>query len=162
MELERRLFNKKCNTVLLDGDNIRHGLCSDLGFSPADRKENIRRAGEVAKVFFEHGSIVICTCISPFKKDREFVRSLFPQRRFAEIYMSCNLDECRKRDPNGLYKKAQSGLIKDFTGLSSPYEAPEAPELIINTESQSVEICVDIIEKYLISYSIIPDKNIFM
>jgi len=160
MELERRLFAKKCNTVLLDGDNIRHGLCSDLGFSSADRKENIRRAGEVAKVFFEHGSIVICTFISPFKKDREFVRSLFPGGRFVEIYMSCDLDECRKRDPNGLYKKAQSGLIKDFTGLSSPYEAPDKPELVIDTESRSVQECIDRIDDFLISNSIIPNKNI--
>jgi len=160
MEMERRLFAQKCNTVLLDGDNIRHGLCSDLGFSPADRKENIRRAGEVAKVFYEHSSIVLCTFISPFKKDREFVRFLFPQDRFVEIYMSCNLDECRKRDPNGLYKKAQSGLIKDFTGLSSPYEAPETPELIIDTESLPVEKSVDMIENYLISNSIISRKNI--
>ena len=160
MELERRLFAKKCNTVLLDGDNIRHGLCSDLGFSSADRKENIRRAGEVAKVFFEHGSIVICTFISPFKKDREFVRSLFPGGRFVEIYMSCDLDECRKRDPNGLYKKAQSGLIKDFTGLSSPYEAPDKPELVIDTESRSVQECIDRIDDFLIGNSIIPNKNI--
>ena len=160
MELERRLFDKKCNTILLDGDNIRHGLCSDLGFSPADRKENIRRAGEVAKIFFEHGSIVLCTFISPFKKDREFLRSLFPRGRFAEIYMSCNIDECMKRDSNGLYKKALSGLIKDFTGLSSPYEAPETPELIIDTESYSVQECVDMVEKYLIGNSIIPNKNI--
>jgi len=160
MELERRLFEKKCNTVLLDGDNIRHGLCSDLGFSPADRKENIRRAGEVAKIFFEHGNIVLCTFISPFQQDRQIVRSLFPQGRFAEIYMSFDLDGCRKRDPNGLYKKAQSGLIKDFTGLSSPYEAPETPELIINTESLPVEKCVDMIENFLISHSIITDKII--
>ncbi len=155
MELERRLFAKKCNTVLLDGDNIRHGLCSDLGFSPADRKENIRRAGEVAKIFYEHGNIVLCTFISPFKKDREVVRSLFPQGRFVEIYLSCNLDECRKRDPNGLYKKAQSGLIKDFTGLSSPYEAPEMPELIIDTENLPVGKCIDKIQEFLISHSII-------
>ena len=155
MELERRLFARKCNTVLLDGDNFRHGLCSDLGFSPADRKENIRRAGEVAKIFFEHGSIVLCTFISPFQQDREFVRSLFPQGRFAEIYMSCNFDECLKRDPNGLYKKAQSGLIKDFTGLSSPYEIPKSPELIIDTESNSMQECVDMIEAFLISNSII-------
>jgi bifunctional enzyme CysN/CysC len=160
MELERRLFAKKCNTVLLDGDNIRHGLCSDLGFSPADRKENIRRAGEVAKIFFEHGNIVICTFISPFKQDREFVRTLFPQSRFIEIYACCNVDECMKRDPNGLYKKALSGLIKDFTGLSSPYEAPETPELIIDTESHSVQECVDMIEEFLINNSIISNKNI--
>jgi bifunctional enzyme CysN/CysC len=155
MELERRLFARKCNTVLLDGDNIRHGLCSDLGFSSADRKENIRRAGEVAKMFFDHGNIVLCTFISPFKQDREFARSLLPQGRFIEIYMNCNLDECRKRDPNGLYKKAQSGMIKDFTGLSSPYEAPTVPELMINTENLPVDKCVEMIELFLLSNSIV-------
>ena len=160
MVLERRLFYEKCKTALLDGDNFRHGLCSDLDFSSADRKENIRRAGEVAKIFFEHGNIVLCTFISPFRQDRQFVRSLFPQDRFVEIYMSCNLDACLKRDPNGLYKKAQSGLIKDFTGLSSPYESPDKPELIINTESLPVEKCVEMIEIFLISNSIITDKNI--
>jgi bifunctional enzyme CysN/CysC len=160
MELEHRLFDRGCRIALLDGDNIRHGLCSDLGFSPADRKENIRRAGEVAKIFFEHGNIVLCTFISPFQQDREFVRNLLPRGRFIEIYISCNLDECKKRDPNGLYKKAQSGLINNFTGLSSPYEAPETPDLVIDTESLPVGKCVDMIEMFLISNSIIPDKNI--
>jgi bifunctional enzyme CysN/CysC len=149
--LEKKLFDRNCRTVLLDGDGLRQGLCSDLGFSPADRKENIRRAGEVAKAFFEQGNIVLCTFISPFREDRRFVRSLFPDDRFIEIYIRCNVDECRKRDPNGLYKKALSGLIKDFTGLSSPYEAPEVPELIIDTESYPIQECVDIIEKCLIN-----------
>jgi len=160
MELESRLFVRNCKTALLDGDGLRHGVCSDLGFSPVDRKENIRRAGETAKVFFEHGNIVLCTFISPFKQDREFVRSLLPRGRFIEIYVHCNVDECRKRDPNGLYKKALSGLIKDFTGLSSPYEAPETPELIIDTESYTVQECIDMIEKYLISNSIICETPI--
>jgi bifunctional enzyme CysN/CysC len=154
MALEKRLFDRNYKTVLLDGDSIRHGLCSDLGFSSADRKENIRRAGEVAKIFFEHGNIVLCTFISPFKQDRAVVRSLFPEGRFIEIYVRCNIDECRKRDPNGLYKKAQSGLIKDFTGISSSYEAPETPELVIDTESLSLRKCVDMLEEFLISNSI--------
>ncbi|KUG23940.1 sulfate adenylyltransferase subunit 1 [hydrocarbon metagenome] len=147
--LEKKLFGMNCRTVLLDGDNIRHGLCSDLGFSPEDRKENIRRAGEVAKLFFEHGNIVLCTFISPFRKDREFVRNLFPVDRFIEIHVSCDIDECRKRDPHGLYKKALSGLIKDFTGLSSPYEMPDEPELTIDTKNSTVEECVNTLYKYL-------------
>lgn len=155
MALENRLFGRNYKTVLLDGDSIRHGLCSDLGFSPSDRKENIRRAGEVAKVFFEHGNIVLCTFISPFKQDRGFVRSLFPRGRFIEIYVHCDVDVCRERDPNGLYKKAISGSIKDFTGISSPYEVPEAPELIIDTESSSLQECVEMIGSFLISNSII-------
>ncbi len=158
MALEKKLFDRDYKTALLDGDNIRHGLCSDLGFTSTDRKENIRRAGEVAKIFFEHGNIVLCTFISPFKQDRTFARSLFPEGRFIEVYVHCNIDECRKRDPNGLYKKAQSGLIKDFTGLSSPYEAPETPELVIDTESLSLRKCVDKLEEFLISNSIIVFK----
>ncbi|MGA2780318.1 MAG: sulfate adenylyltransferase subunit CysN [Smithella sp.] len=158
MALEKRLFNRNGRTALLDGDNVRHGLCSDLGFSVSDRKENIRRAGEVAKLFFEQGNIVLCTFISPFKQDRGFVRSLFPEGRFIEIHVRCNIDECQRRDPNGLYEKAHSGLIKDFTGLTSPYEIPEAPELIIDTEKYDVQKCVDMLEEFLISNSLIPKK----
>lgn len=160
MALEKRLFDQNCRTTLLDGDHIRHGLCSDLGFSALDRKENIRRAGEVAKLFFEHGNIVLCTFVSPFREDRAFVRSLFPEGRFVEIHVRCDLDECRRRDPNGLYKKAHSGLIKDFTGLTSPYEVPEKPELIIDTQTSCVQEGVDILEKFLIANSIIHDKKI--
>ncbi|MBN1366041.1 MAG: sulfate adenylyltransferase subunit CysN [Syntrophaceae bacterium] len=158
--LEKRLFALNCKTALLDGDNVRHGLCSDLGFSALDRKENIRRAGEVAKLFFDHGNIVLCTFISPFKQDRDFVRSLFPEGRFIEIHVRCSIDECRKRDPNELYKKAESGLIRDFTGLTSPYEEPEKPELIIDTENNSVQKCVYELEKFLMSKFIISGKNI--
>jgi bifunctional enzyme CysN/CysC len=158
--LEKRLFNRDCKTTLLDGDNIRHGLCSDLGFSALDRKENIRRAGEVAKLFFEHGNIVLCTFISPFRQDRDFVRSLFPKGRFIEIHVRCDINECRRRDPNGLYEKAHSGLIKDFTGLSSPYESPEKPDLIIDTQNYTLQKCVDILEEFLIGHSIIHNKNI--
>ncbi len=158
--LEKRLFNRDCKTTLLDGDNIRHGLCSDLGFSALDRKENIRRAGEVAKLFFEHGNIVLCTFISPFRQDRDFVRSLFPKGSFIEIHVRCDIDECRRRDPNGLYEKAHSGLIKDFTGLSSPYESPEKPDLIIDTQNYTLQKCVDILEEFLLGNSIIHNKNI--
>ena len=158
--LEKRLFALTCKTALLDGDNVRHGLCSDLGFSALDRKENIRRAGEVAKLFFEHGNIVLCAFISPFREDRDSVRSLFPEGRFVEIHVRCDIDECRRRDPNGLYKKAQSGLIKDFTGLSSPYETPQTPELIMDTEKYPVQKCVDMLEEFLMNNSIIPNKNI--
>ena len=160
-DLEKRLFNLNCKAVLLDGDNIRNGLCSDLGFSPEDRKENIRRAGEIAKIFFEQGNIVLCTFISPFRQDRKLARSMFTKGRFIEIHVHCDIDECRRRDPNGLYKKAQAGLIKDFTGLSSPYEAPSMPELFIDTESLSLRKCVDMLEEFLISNSIIPSRNIF-
>jgi bifunctional enzyme CysN/CysC len=158
--LEKRLFDLNCKTALLDGDNVRHGLCSDLGFSALDRKENIRRAGEVAKLFFEHGNIVLCTFISPFKRDRDFVRSLFPEGRFIEIHVRCDIDECRRRDPNGLYKKAHSGFIKEFTGLTSPYEPPRKPELIIDTEKYPMQGCVDMLEEFLAGNSIIPNKKI--
>jgi adenylyl-sulfate kinase len=131
--------------MLLDGDNIRHGLCGDLGFSDRDRSENIRRVGEVARLFFEAGHIVICTFISPFEKDRVFVRSLFPAGSFFEVYVKCDLDICRMRDPNGLYQKAITGEIKDFTGVSSPYEAPRNPEITLETDLQSVENSVDLI-----------------
>jgi len=155
MALERRLFAKGCNTVLLDGDNVRHGLCSDLGFSPEDRKENIRRAGEVAKIFFEHGSIVFCTFISPFKQDRALVRLLFPHTRFFEIYVKCGIDTCKRRDPHGLYQKVQKAQIDHFTGISSPYEPPDTPELTIDTEIYSMQECVEAIEEFLINNFIV-------
>ena len=137
--LEKRLFDAGCQTMLLDGDNIRHGLCGDLGFSDRERSENIRRVGEVARLFFEAGNLVICTFISPFAKDRAVVRSLFPADRFFEVYVKCPLEVCKERDPNGLYTKALRGEIREFTGVSSPYEEPQRPEMIIATDSQSVE-----------------------
>jgi len=143
--LEKKLFEAGCQTMLLDGDNIRHGLCGDLGFSDKDRSENIRRVGEMARLFFESGHIVVCTFISPFEKDRAFVRSLFPAGSFFEVYVKCDLDVCRRRDPNGLYQKAITGEIKDFTGVSSPYEAPRNPEITLETDLQSVEDSVDLI-----------------
>ncbi len=140
--LEKHLFEAGCHTFCLDGDNVRDGLNGDLGFSAADRTENIRRVSEVAKLAFSHGNIVICTFISPFAQDRNFARSLIPAERFFEIYVNCNLETLKFRDTKGLYARALRGEIKDFTGISSPYEAPTAPELVIDTHAMSVEACV--------------------
>lgn len=140
--VEERLHLLGCRTFVFDGDNVRHGLCSDLGFSSTDREENIRRIGEMAKLFLEAGVISLTAFISPFLKDRERVRALVPHGDFLEIYCRCALDVCEDRDVKGLYKRARAGEIKDFTGISSPYEEPEAPELIVETDSLSLEASV--------------------
>jgi bifunctional enzyme CysN/CysC len=137
--LERRLFESGCQTMLLDGDTLRHGLCGDLGFSDADRMENIRRIGEVAHLFFESGAIVLCAFISPFEKDRARARLLIPEGRFFEIYTKCALDVCQRRDPKGLYQKALAGEIEGFTGISSPYEEPVNPEMTLETDVHTVD-----------------------
>lgn len=139
MALEKILFQQGCQTMLLDGDQLRHNLCADLGFSGKDREENIRRTAEVARLFFDSGHLVICTFISPFAKDRAFARSLIPDERFFEIFIKCDLEVCKRRDPNGLYKKAQSGEIANFTGISSPYEAPQRPDIVLETDLINVE-----------------------
>jgi bifunctional enzyme CysN/CysC len=139
--VERRLFALSCQTIYLDGDNLRHGLNGDLGFSTADRKENIRRTAEVARVAFEHGNLALCTLISPFRADREAARKLFPEGRFLEIYVKCDVAICRERDPKGLYARADAGEIAEFTGVSSPYEAPLSPEIVVETNSHSAEEC---------------------
>jgi bifunctional enzyme CysN/CysC len=157
--LESKLFEAGCQTMLLDGDNMRQGLCGDLGFSEADRSENIRRVGEVARLFFESGHIVICSFISPFIRDRQFVRSLFPEARFIEIYVKCDLEVCKRRDPHGLYKKALAGEIAEFTGISSPYEEPPSPEIVIETDLQSVDQNVSSIMTYLKSDKLIGDRE---
>ncbi len=147
-ELERRLFDARCQTMLLDGDRLRHGLCGDLGFGAADRRENIRRAGESARLFFEQGSIVLCTFVSPFREDREAARALFPEGRFYEVHVDCDLETCRRRDPKGLYGKVARGEILHFTGISSPYEAPESPELVARTDERGVaEIVQEILHR---------------
>jgi bifunctional enzyme CysN/CysC len=156
--LEKRLFAAGCRTMLLDGDHIRHGLCGDLGFSKNDRQENIRRAGETARLFFEAGHIVICTFISPFAKDRRFVRSLFPEGRFIEVHVQCGLETCIKRDPHGLYKKALAGEIADFTGITSPYETPDSPEISVTTEIQDTESIVNLLIGKLAETGIVGDK----
>lgn len=144
--LEVELFAKGYSTYLLDGDNIRHGLCQDLGFSDRDRVENIRRVGEVAKLMVDAGLIVITSFISPFRKERELVRQLMAEGEFIECYVHASLSTCEKRDPKGLYKKARAGEVRNFTGIDSPYEVPEAPELHLNTEEYSpIELVEQII-----------------
>jgi bifunctional enzyme CysN/CysC len=140
--VERELFASGASTFLLDGDQLRYGLCGDLGFSEPDRRENIRRAGEVARLFFEHGNIVLCTFVSPYPEDRQLVRSRFPDGRFFEIFVDCDLDECRRRDPKGLYARAATGELTNLTGVSAPYIAPERPELVLPTDRESVATAV--------------------
>jgi bifunctional enzyme CysN/CysC len=147
--LVRRLFEKNHQVMMLDGDNIRHGLCGDLGFTDQDRSENIRRIGETAKLFFEQGNIVVCTFISPFKADRDFVRSILPDGAFFEVFVKCDLNVCKRRDPKGLYKKAEAGEIQDFTGIDSPYEIPEKPEVVVETDIDSTDKIVGHLFAYL-------------
>lgn len=147
--VEEELHQRGCHTFVLDGDNVRHGLCGDLGFSEQDRKENIRRVGEAAKLFVEAGVIVLTAFISPFREDRERVRKLIGAADFIEIYCHCPLEMCEERDVKGLYKKARQGLIKDFTGISSPYEIPEHPELSIDTAEKTLEECAAQVIQYL-------------
>ncbi len=137
--LEKKLFDSGHKVTVLDGDNIRHGLCSDLAFSESDRHENMRRIGEVAKLFVESGIIVLAAFISPYRKDREQVRSRLPHGDFYEVYCACDLDVCEKRDPKGLYKRARNGEIENFTGISAPYEEPIKPDMVINTTTMTVE-----------------------
>ncbi len=137
--LEKKLAEHGKHTYLLDGDNVRHGLCGDLTFSDKDRVENIRRIGEVAKLFVDAGSIVLTAFISPFKSERNFCRNLLEDGEFIEIFIDTPIEECEKRDPKGLYQKARQGDIKNFTGLDSPYEAPENPEITLSYSGQSPE-----------------------
>jgi bifunctional enzyme CysN/CysC len=147
--VERRLFESGHRTMLLDGDDIRHGLCGDLGFSPSDRAENIRRAGEVARLFFEQGSIVLCAFVSPYATDRNRVRSLVPEGRFIEVAVQADLDTLRVRDPKGLYARASEGRLSQFTGVNAPYEPPTAAELTIDTRSTNVDDAVEMVIRYL-------------
>jgi len=147
--VENRLFEMGCHTYVLDGDNVRHGLNSDLGFSETDRIENIRRLSELVHLFTDSGIIVLSAFISPFKKDRESARRLLNDGDFFEVFCRCDLSECENRDPKGLYKKARAGEIPEFTGISSPYEEPENPEIIVDTDKNSVAACAEIIVKHL-------------
>lgn len=137
--VEEQLYQRGCRTFVLDGDNVRQGLCRDLGFSEAARMENIRRIGEVAKLCIEAGSVVLTAFISPFERDRARVRALVPEGDFLEVYCECPLAVCEARDVKDLYRRARNGEIADFTGISSPYEAPAAPDLRIDTARQSLE-----------------------
>ena len=147
--LEKALFNEGKQTYRLDGDNVRHGLNKNLGFSPEDRTENIRRIGEVAKLMVDAGSITVTAFISPYKQDRDNVRAILEDDEFIEVYTKCSVEECENRDPKGLYKKARSGEIPEFTGISAPYEAPDHPEIILDTEHESIDQSVDRVIQYL-------------
>ena len=140
--LERRLFDLGCAACVLDGDNVRHGLNGDLGFSPADRDENIRRVGEVAAIMAEAGLITIVAFISPYRAGRDRARQAAGERTFLEVLVSAPLDECSRRDPKGLYAKARAGEITDLTGVDAPYEAPEAPDAVVDTADNNVDACV--------------------
>ncbi len=148
--LEKRLVERGFRTYLLDGDNIRTGLNRDLGFSEKDRKENIRRIGEVCKLMNDAGLIVISSFISPFRSERDFVRSLLPASDFAEVYVNASLESCEARDVKGLYKKARKGLIPDFTGISSPYEIPANPEIELFTDRETPEESIGRLMDYLL------------
>ena len=150
------LFERGLATYVLDGDNVRHGLCKDLGFSDADREENIRRIGEIAKLFLDAGAIVLTAFVSPFRADRDKARDLVEAGDFFEIFCAADLDVCESRDPKGLYAKARSGAIKEFTGISSPYEAPDTPELKIDTGAQELAQSVEVVIKALQDKGVIP------
>ena len=156
VDLEKRLWERGIRAYILDGDNIRHGLNKNLGFSPADRTENIRRIGEVAKLFTEAGVVALTAFISPYRADRDQVRALMAAGDFVEVHVDCPVEVCEQRDVKGLYKKARAGEIKEFTGISAPYEAPEKAELTINTAGQSVEASAKQILAYLEKQGIIP------
>lgn len=147
--VEEKLFASGIHTYFLDGDNIRQGLNNDLGFSANDRKENIRRIGEVAKLFVDAGTVVLASFISPYQVDRDLVRQLFQKEDFLEVYVKCSIEVCEKRDPKGLYKKVRSGEITNFTGISAPYEEPEYPEIILSTDAFSLNENVKMVMTYL-------------
>jgi len=157
--IEEQLHQQGCKTFVLDGDNIRHGLSSGLTFSEQDRKENLRRIGEVSKLFVEAGVIVLTAFISPFSEDRERVRSLMPHGDFLEVYVDCSIEVCEERDVKGLYRRARAGEVKEFTGISSIYEPPEKPELTINTEQETLEESVQKVLSLLSERSIIKSDH---
>jgi adenylylsulfate kinase len=155
-KLEEKLFERGVKTYVLDGDNVRHGLNNNLGFSHEDRTENIRRIGEVAKLFVDAGLVVMTAFISPYREDRRNVRTLMKEGEFIEIFIEATIETCEQRDPKGLYKKAKAGEIKEFTGISSPYEEPEHPELVVNTtEDDDITNNAERILNYLVENKIL-------
>ncbi|MBX2797440.1 MAG: adenylyl-sulfate kinase [Myxococcales bacterium] len=153
--VEQKLLNGGVHAYCLDGDNVRHNLNKDLGFSPADRTENIRRIAAVAQLFADSGMVTCTAFISPYRQDRNAARELLADGRFVEVHVSTSLEECERRDPKGLYKKARSGEIPSFTGVSAPYEAPESPELVIDTEGRTIDECADQVVAHLRSAGLI-------
>ena len=156
--LNEKFHSMHIHGYVLDGDNIRHGLNKDLGFSPEDRQENIRRIGEVAKLFVDAGMIAITAFISPYREDRRQARVLVREDEFLEVFVKCDLEECERRDPKGMYKKARSGAIKEFTGISAPYEEPEKAEITIDTAKNSVDECIQKLLDYLIQNGYIEER----
>ena len=153
--LEQKLVAEKKHTYLLDGDNVRHGLCGDLGFTAEDRVENIRRISEVSKLFVDAGTIVITAFISPFRADRDFCRNLVEPQEFVEVFVDTPIEVCEQRDPKGLYKKARSGDIKDFTGIDSDYEAPNNPEIHLAHQDESPEQTVERLYQMLVEKELV-------
>jgi len=146
----RHLHAIGVNSYVLDGDNIRHGLNKDLGFSADDRKENIRRLGEVAKLFVDAGVIAMTAFISPYEEDRNSARKLVKEDEFIEVFVKCSIDECERRDPKGMYKKAKAGQVKEFTGISAPYEEPKNPEVVLETDKMTLGECIERLVGYLV------------
>ena len=159
VEVEKRLWDRGIHAFVLDGDNVRHGLNKDLGFSPEDRTENIRRIGEVAKLFTHAGMITLTAFISPYRADRDQVRAIMAPGDFVEVYVDCALEVCEQRDPKGLYKKARAGQIPEFTGISAPYEEPLAPELVLHSDRSSEDECVRAVLDHLASVGMIPRES---
>ncbi len=157
--VEEELHQIGCRTIVLDGDNVRHGLCSDLAFTDNDRKENLRRIGEMSKLFIEAGVLTLTAFISPFHKDREKIRNLMPYGDFIEIFVECSIEVCERRDVKGLYRRAKSGEIANFTGISSPYEVPEDAELVIKTDDKTLEESVNEVMKMLYDKGIVTNEN---
>lgn len=155
--VEAKLYELNCRSFVFDGDNVRHGLCGDLSFSEEDRVENIRRVAEMSRLFIEAGIIALTAFISPFRADRRRVRDLMPKGDFIEVYCDCSLETCEMRDVKGLYKKARAGLIKNYTGISSPYEKPEWAEVVVDTDALTVEEGAEKILGYLRDNGYIPN-----
>ena len=155
-ELERRFFDRRIRSYVLDGDSLRSGLNRDLGFSRQDRGENVRRVAEVARLFVEAGVVAIVALISPYREDRERARSLFAPGEFVEVYVKCPLEVCERRDPKGLYAKARGRAIGEFTGISSPYEEPLSPDVVVETNRMTPEEAADRIVAYLVEKGLVP------
>jgi adenylylsulfate kinase len=158
--VEETLHQQGCRTFVLDGDNVRHGLCGDLGFSEKDRQENIRRIGEMAKLFMEAGIIVLTAFISPYRVDRNRVRAMVDRDNFIEVYCDAPIEVCEIRDVKGLYKKARAGEVAEFTGISSPYEKPENPELLLNTGADSLDRCVQEVISKIVKLGIFTNPHL--
>jgi len=153
--VEQRLHQQGCRSYVLDGDNVRHGLCGDLGFSPEDRAENLRRIGEMVRLFLDAGIITLTAFISPMARDRDHIHRLLGAD-FLEIYCRCPLEVCEQRDVKGLYRKARAGIIRNYTGISSPYEVPRSPDLVLDTARQSLDACVEQVLQLLVLRGVLP------